>query len=92
MGFGPNSVWLATRPGQSSPALTPASSNFSPLTETNQANYVQLNQTEMDRLYGVGVLQPDPINGPANGEPQYLVPQDIYAGNINDFSLPYNDT
>ena len=45
---------------------------------TMQSTYVQVNQTTMDMLCRAGVTRPQPINGPGDGEPEYLVAQQIY--------------
>jgi hypothetical protein len=60
--------------------------NSSQLTDTTESNYIQVNQTTMDILCTAGVAQPQPINGPANGVPKYLIPQHMYARYITHVS------
>src|ERR1700723_3133722 len=41
--------------------------------------YVRVNQMNMNEICTtVGVTQPQAINGPNDGDPEYLIPQDIY--------------
>ena len=41
--------------------------------------YVRVNQVTMNEICTtVGVTQPQAINGPNDGDPEYLIPQDIY--------------
>jgi hypothetical protein len=40
----------------------------------------------MDILCTAGVTQPQPINGPADGMPKYLIPQHMYARHITHVS------
>ena len=51
----------------------------SQMMDTMQSNYVQVNQMTMDMLCIAGVTRPQPINGPSDGEPEYLIPQHIYV-------------
>ena len=44
-----------------------------------EPNYIQVNQMTMDMLCTAGVTRPQAINGPGDGEPEYLVPCDIYV-------------
>src|SRR3979490_2338758 len=53
---------------------------------TTQSSDGRLNQTTMDILRIAGVPQPQPINGPADGEPQYLIPQHFYTRYITHMS------
>jgi len=45
---------------------------------TARQSYVKVNQATMDMLYKAGVTCPQPINGPGDGEPEYLIPRQIY--------------
>jgi hypothetical protein len=49
---------------------------------------VQVNQATMDMLYTAGVTRPQPINGPSDGEPEYLIPRQIYMRYITSPSVP----
>src|SRR3981189_1946675 len=53
---------------------------------TTQLSDVRVNQTTMDILRIAGVPQPQPINGPADGEPEYLIPQYFYTRYITHMS------
>ena len=68
-------------------AHNPEPPNSSQLTNTTQSGYVQVNQTAMDILCTAGVPRPQPINGPADGEPEYLISRDMYARYITHLSL-----
>jgi hypothetical protein len=50
----------------------------SPDRNTARQSYVQVNQATMDMLYTAGVTCPQAINGPGDGEPEYLIPRQIY--------------
>ena len=50
----------------------------SPDRNTARQSYMQVNQAAMDMLYTAGVTCPQPINGPGDGEPEYLIPRQIY--------------
>jgi hypothetical protein len=56
------------------------------LSDTTELNYVQVNQTTMDILCTAGIAQPQPINGLADGVPEYLIPQHMYARYITHVS------
>jgi len=59
--------------------------------DTMQSNYVQVNQMIMDMLCIAGVTQPQPINGPGDGEPEYLIPQHIYVRYLTPTSLVHDN-
>lgn len=44
------------------------------LTDTTESNYVQVNQATMDILCTAGVARPQPIDCPADSEPEYHIP------------------
>jgi len=56
-----------------------------------QLNYVQVNQMTMDMLCIAGVTRPQPINGPSDGEPEYLIPQHIYVRYLTPTSLVHGN-
>jgi len=62
------------KPGQRSMAEQAHDLN----TSATLLNDVQVNQMTMDILCRAGLAQPQPINGPGDGEPQYLIPRDTY--------------
>jgi hypothetical protein len=74
------------QPGRTSTAAAAQPPNSLQLTDTTELNYVQVNQTTMDILCTAGVAQPQPINGPADGVPEYLIPQHMYARYITHVS------
>ena len=45
----------------------------------------------MDKLCTAGVTRPQPINGPGDGEPEYLIPQEIYMRYITPVPLENNN-
>ena len=47
-------------------------------TSATLSNEVQVNQLMMDILCRAGLAQPQPINGPGDGDPQYLIPRATY--------------
>jgi hypothetical protein len=51
---------------------------------------VQVNQRTMDILCTAGVTRPQPINGPGDGAPEYLIPRNIYDRCITPM-LPSNE-
>ena len=61
-------------------------------TSATLSNEVQVNQSTMDILCRAGLAQPQPINGPGDGDPQYLIPRATYVrymgpmsgANVND--------
>jgi hypothetical protein len=57
-------------PGQRSTAEQAHNLN----TSATLSNKVQVNQLMMDILCRAGLAQPQPINGPGDGDPQYLIP------------------
>jgi len=65
--------------------------HFSQIMDTMQLNYVQVNQMTMDMLCIAGVTQPQPINGPSDGEPEYLIPQHIYVRYLTPTSLVHDN-
>jgi hypothetical protein len=74
------------QPGRTSMAAAAQPPNSSQLTDTTESNYVQVNQTTMDILCTAGIAQPQPINGPADGVPEYLIPQHMYTRYITHVS------
>jgi hypothetical protein len=55
-------------------------STVQPASDTDpMMTYVRVNQMTMNEICTtVGVTQPQAINGPNDGDPEYLIPQDIY--------------
>jgi hypothetical protein len=74
------------QPGRTSTAVAAQPPNSSQLTDTTESNYIQVNQTTMDILCTAGITQPQPINGPADGVPEYLIPRHMYARYITHVS------
>jgi hypothetical protein len=74
------------QPGQTSMAVAAQPPNSLQLTDTTELNYVQVNQTTMDILCTAGITQPQPINGLADGVPEYLIPQHMYTRYITHVS------
>lgn len=66
----------------------PDADSHSPDPDTSQSSYVQVNQATMDVLYTAGVTRPQPINGPGDGDPEYLIPRQIYMRYITPPSVP----
>ena len=75
------------------PSHPPDANAQSPDRNTERQSYMQVDQATMNMLSTAGVTQPQPINGPGDGEPVYLIPCQIYMQYmyITSPSLP-NDT
>lgn len=52
-----------------------------------QPSYVYVNQQQMDFLQNAGIPLSQPVNGPNDGDPEYLVPHDLYARYITGQSV-----